>query len=135
MPRQSLQPENLFPSAPFAFAQVVTSSGARHVHCAGQTAWDPDMQLVGGDDLEQQLTFALENVRIALEAGGAAPRDIVRLTVYVVDYRPAQAQLIGTVLAEFLDPDNLPAATLLGVQSLAFPEFLVEVEATAVVDG
>jgi len=93
------------------------------------------MQLVGGDDLEQQLAFALENVRIALEAGGAGPRDIVRMTVYVVDYRPEQAQLIGKVLAEFLDPDNLPAATLLGVQSLAFPEFLVEVEATAVVDG
>ncbi len=134
MPIQTLQPEQLFPSAPFGFSQVVVSSGDRYIHCAGQTAWDNDMQLVGGMDLGKQMRKALENVGHALEAAGASPADVVRIMTFVVDYRPEYAAVLGQAMAEFFGADNLPAATLVGVQALAMPEFLVEVQATAVVE-
>ena len=134
MPIKTLQPEQLFPSAPFGFSQVVVSSGNRYVHCAGQTAWDENMELVGGMDLGQQMQKALENVGHALEAAGATPANVVRIMTFVVDYRPDQAMILGQTMAEFFDAENLPAATLVGVQALAMPEFLVEVQATAVID-
>ncbi len=134
MPIQTLQPEQLFPSAPFGFSQVVVSTGSRHIHCAGQTAWDADRQLVGGMDLGKQMQKALENVGHALEAAGASPADVVRIMTFVVDYRPDYAVVLGQAMAEFFGADTLPAATLIGVQALAMPEFLVEVQATAVVD-
>ena len=69
-----------------AFSQVVVSTGTKIIHCAGQTAWDKDMNIVGGDDLEQQTAQALENIKSALAAAGATMQDVVRLDVYVVDY-------------------------------------------------
>ena len=129
-----LQPEQLFPSSAFGFSQVVVSTGRRHIHCAGQTAWDKDMQLVGGMDLGQQMRKALENVGHTLEAAGASPADVVRIMTFVVDYRPEYAEVLGQAMAKFFGADTLPAATLIGVQALAMPEFLVEVQATAVVD-
>ena len=134
MPRSSLQPAELFAAAPFGFAQVVYSQGDRYVHCAGQTAWSKENALIGGDDLGAQLAAALENVRIALAEVGATPKDLVRVTTYVVNYQPDQVETVTKTLGEFFDADNLPACTLVGVQALALPEFLVEVEATAVLD-
>jgi enamine deaminase RidA (YjgF/YER057c/UK114 family) len=59
---------------------------------------------------------------------------VVRLRTYVVDYSPDKLAVLGPALAEFYG-DSLPAAnTLLGVSALAMPEFLIEIEATAVSD-
>lgn len=71
MTNQYLQPDDLWPSAQFGFSQVVVSTGTKIIHCAGQTAWDKDLNIVGGDDLEQQTTQTLENVQAALAAAGA----------------------------------------------------------------
>lgn len=131
--RQSIQPDTLFPSKHFGFSQVVISAGTKLVHCAGQTAWDKDLNIVGEGDLAKQMAKALENVGHALAAGGVTAKDVVRAVIYVVDYKPEHVEIITEALNGFFDADNLPANTLLGVQSLALPEFLVEIEVTAVV--
>ncbi len=135
MANQHIQPDELWLSSPHNFSQVVVSTGTRIIHCAGQTAWDKEMNIGGGDDLEQQMTQTLENVKTALAAGGATLQDVVRLDIYVVDYNADKVGIIGAVLGRFFDPDHLPANTLLGIQALALPEFLVEITATAVVDA
>ena len=135
MANQHIQPDELWPSAQYGFSQVVVSTGTKIIHCAGQTAWDKDMNLVGGDDLEKQLVQSLQNVKTALAAGGATLQDVVRLDIYVVDYNADKIPAVGAALGRFFDPDRLPANTLLGIQALALPEFLVEVTATAVVDA
>ena len=135
MANQHIQPDELWPSARYGFSQVVVSTGTKIIHCAGQTAWDKDMNLVGGDDLEKQLVQSLQNVKTALAAGGATLQDVVRLDIYVVDYNADKIPAVGAALGRFFDPDHLPANTLLGIQALALPEFLVEVTATAVVDN
>lgn len=134
MPKTIINPDTLFPSTPFGFSQVVASDGRKTVYCAGQAAWDKDMNFIGEGDLARQLDQALHNVRCALEAAGATPQDVVRVTTYVVDYGPDQIETITTALAAFFGAEHLPASTLLGVERLALPEFLVEIEVTAVID-
>ncbi len=134
MANQHIQPDELWPSARYGFSQVVVSTGTKIIHCAGQTAWDKDMNLVGGDDLEKQMVQSLRNVKTVLAAGGATLQDVVRLDIYLVDYNADKIPAVGAALGRFFDPDHLPANTLLGIQALALPEFLVEVTATAVVD-
>lgn len=135
MANQHIQPDDLWPSAQYGFSQVVVSTGTKIIHCAGQTAWDKNMNLVGGDDLEQQTAQALENIKSALAATGATMKDVVRLDVYVVDYDRDKIPAIGAAMSRYFDPDHLPANTLLGIEALAMPEFLIEITATAVVDA
>jgi len=135
MAKQSLQPADLFPSADYGFAQVVAAEGKKILFCAGQTAWDKDNNLIGADDLGKQMEKTLENISIALAAAGGTMQDVCRLTIYVVNYNPGMLDTIAAELAKAFDKDSLPANTLLGIQALAVPEFLVEMEATAVIDS
>ena len=135
MAKQFLQPADLFPSAEYGFAQVVAAEGKKLIFCAGQTAWDKDNNIIGGDDLGQQMAKTLENIGIALGEAGASLSDVCRLTIYIVNYNPGMLDTIAAELHKAFDADALPANTLLGIQSLALPEFLVEMEATAVIDS
>lgn len=133
MSRQSIQPEGLFASAPYGFSQVVVSSGQRMIHCAGQTANDKELNIIGAGNLEAQLKASFENVKIALAAAGAGPENVVSTRVYIVDYTPEYLGVIGSVMAGFFGAEHMPASTLIGVQALALPEFMCEIEATAVI--
>jgi enamine deaminase RidA (YjgF/YER057c/UK114 family) len=91
------------------------------------------MKIVGAGDLAAQARMALENVRLALAAAGATPADVVRMRVYVVNYKPDMIATLSGLFKEFFPAEAPPASTWLGVQSLAVPEFLIEIEVTAVV--
>jgi enamine deaminase RidA (YjgF/YER057c/UK114 family) len=129
-----LTPDTLFDSRPYAFTQVVVSESKRMIHCAGQTACDKNMKFIGLGDLAAQAEYALSNLGLALAAAGAGPGNVVQLRVYVVQYKPDYLPIIGTALGKFFAPHPCPANTLIGVQSLALPEFMIEIEATAVID-
>jgi enamine deaminase RidA (YjgF/YER057c/UK114 family) len=55
MSKQSFQPADLFPSADYGFAQIVSAEGKKLIFYAGQTAWDKDNNLIGGNDLGLQM--------------------------------------------------------------------------------
>ena len=134
MTADRLNPDTLYTSVEYGFSHAVISRGGTTVHCAGQVAWDRDHNLVGEGDLAAQTRQALENLRAVLAEAGAGPADIVRLRTYVVDHTPDKLGIIGPALAEFYGA-VLPAAnTLVGVPALALPGFLIEIEATAVID-
>jgi enamine deaminase RidA (YjgF/YER057c/UK114 family)/uncharacterized glyoxalase superfamily protein PhnB len=135
VPKEYLNPPSLFPSQAHGFSQVVAASGRRTLYLSGQTAWDAQRRLVGGDDLAAQARQAFGNVRTAVEAGGGRLEDVVSLRIYVVDYRPEKATAVAAALRESFPGPAMPATTWLGVTSLADPGFLIEVEATAVVEG
>ena len=134
MPKKHLNPPTLFPSLPLGFSQIVTARGGTTVYVSGQTAWDPEKRIVGGNDLGEQTRQALRNIRSAVETAGGAMSDVVSLRIYVVNYKRADARAIGEALSEFFPADAPPASTLLGVSSLAVEEFLIEIEAIAVID-
>ena len=66
---------------------------------------------------------------------GAKPADVTMLRTFVVDYRPEHAGLLAPHIRSFLGEGEPPASTLIGVQALAAPGLLVEIDAIAVVGG
>lgn len=101
---------------------------------SGQTAWDAGKQLVGGTDLAAQARQAFRNLRTVVEASGGTLADVVSLRLYIVDYRPEKAEAVGHALRESFAGPAKPAATWIGVASLADPGFLIEIEAIAVLE-
>jgi enamine deaminase RidA (YjgF/YER057c/UK114 family) len=134
MPKEYINPDSLFPSLPHGFSQVVIATGRKMVFVSGQTAWDMRKNIVGGDSVLEQARQAFRNLEKAMEAAGGTLKDIVALRIYVVDYQAESGTAVGTALREFFSPQNPPASTWIGVSALAAPEFLIEIEATAVLD-
>jgi enamine deaminase RidA (YjgF/YER057c/UK114 family) len=132
--KEHLNPKTLFPSLPHGFSQIVVASGRKRVFISGQTAWDAEKRIVGGSSLLEQARQALRNVQTAIEAAGGKLRDVVALRIYIVNYQAESASAIGNALREFFSPENSPASTWIGVSALAVPDFLIEIEATAVLD-
>lgn len=134
MTRKAINPDSLYGSVQYGFSHAVESRGARTIHCAGQVAWDSEYNLVGGGDAGAQARQALSNLKAVLAAAGATPADVVRIRTYVVNHSPELLEPIGMALGEFWGDVTPAANTWIGVQSLALPDFLVEIEATAQLD-
>ncbi|ATL87719.1 MULTISPECIES: RidA family protein [Streptomyces] len=120
-----------------AYRQVSIATGSRLVHMAGQVAWDAEGVTVGEGDLAAQVEQCYLNVGTALAGVGGSFDDVVKLTVYVVDWTPEKMPLFlegAARAAAKLGVTPVPPGTLLGVAALDVPEHLVEIEATAVLD-
>jgi enamine deaminase RidA (YjgF/YER057c/UK114 family) len=118
---------------PDSYTHVAIASGSRLVFIAGQVAEDADDNLVGPGDFAAQARQAFANLGRCLDAAGAAPEHVARITIYVVDHRPEYLAQISAARVEVFGAHK-PADTILGVQSLAEPGRLIEVEAIAVLD-
>ena len=116
-----------------AYTHAVSVSGGRTIFVSGQVALDEKGDLVGPADLRAQTKQVFENLHRALAATGARFEDVVKVTYYIVGYRPEQLPAIREVRSEYLSRTNPPASTLVGVESLFMDGVLIEVEATAVV--
>ena len=128
---QHLNPDGLHKNPAYSQA-VVVAGNAKNVYVGGQNAVDASGQVVGKGDLEAQTEQVLKNVETALAAGGAKLEHVVRWNVYIV-----QGQSVRPGFDAFRrawgDRPNPPAVTVVFVAGLANPDFLVEIDATAVV--
>lgn len=136
MTKEHLNPSDL-PNWSESFSQVVVvrTGTTRTIYVSGQVSVDAAHNVVGHGNLSQQAQMALENLSKALAAAGATPSDVVRLGIYVKDYKPEQAAVISRVLRNTFVVERMPTSTWLGVSSLALDELLIEIEATAVIDA
>jgi enamine deaminase RidA (YjgF/YER057c/UK114 family) len=135
MAKEFINPPAL-PNWEESFTQVITVPRvpAKTVYISGQVAVDREQNLIGEGDLGAQAMQAFRNVEAALAAGGATTADVVRLNIYVKDYKPADAAPLGEALRRYFPHEHLPTGTWLGVQALAKEGFLIEVDAIAVVE-
>ena len=102
----------------------------RALVCAGQTATDAEGAASHPGDMAGQFRLALENLDAVLAAGDMSLADVIRLTIYTTDVD--SLLLHYGVLGERLAAASvMPPVTLIGVARLAFPEPLVEIDATA----
>ncbi|MFN8633793.1 MAG: RidA family protein [Chloroflexota bacterium] len=101
------------------------------LYISGQLGLDPDGNLVGPGDAEAQAEQAYRNVKTIVEHFGGSMDDVVKITQYITDlaYRPLIAKPRDR---SFGTPG--PASTLVVVKGLAAPDYLVEIEATAILD-
>ncbi|MHB8771174.1 MAG: RidA family protein [Syntrophales bacterium] len=128
MPREIIQPKGVWDPRP-RFAQVVRTGNV--VYVAGQTAVDGDGNLVGKGEVEVQARQVFRNLEKCLAAVGADFDCVVKLNIYSTDL-DAHREVISRLRREyFREP---VASTTVQVSRLVDPDWLVEVEAVAVLD-
>ena len=115
------------------YTHVVKFGAGRLAFISGQVGVAPDGE-VAGDDLERQTRQAFANLGAALDSVGATPSDVAKFTTFVVNWSPELRPALTAGRGDFFG-DEPPAATLVGVQALASPALLVEVEATVVLSS
>ena len=116
-----------------AFTNVVVVEGnVRTVHIGGQDAINASGEIVGKGDIVAQVEQILANLRAALAAGGAGPEHIIKWNIYIVEGQSLQAGFAAFQNA-WPEVPNPPAITGVIVSALAHPDYLVEMDAVAVV--
>ncbi len=127
-----IDPAALCPPVQGLYAHVVIAPAGRTAYLSGQIALDASGELVGPGDHAAQALQAFLNVKLALAGVGATPADLVRHNIYVVGHTPDLVPVIfGAAQRAYGDPWPRTSSTLLGVQALGLPGWLIEVEATA----
>lgn len=125
---ERIQPDGL--ATPPTYSHVVKAGNT--IYIAGQVSQDEQGNLVGAGDFVAQANQVFENLGKALASAGAGFRDLVKTNVYVTD--PRYRELLRDVRNRYLDSAALPTSTLVVVAGLALPEYLLEIEAVAVVE-
>jgi enamine deaminase RidA (YjgF/YER057c/UK114 family) len=134
MAKTRIQPEGLFQRKlkdHVLYSHVVVAAGKSMVFIAGQLSRNKAGEIVGAKDMRAQIRQVGENLRIALEAAGARPEDLVKTTTYVTDideffkHPETRAEIFG---------QSLPTSTTVEVRRLSHPDLMVEIEAIAMID-
>jgi len=116
---------------PPTYAQGVKVTGAQTIlYIAGQVAYDDKGGPAHRGDFKAQARSVFQAVKAQVEAGGGTMDNIVKINTYLTDIRH-RADLVP-IREEFLGKKS-PASTLVAVAALAQPEWLIEVEAVAVI--
>jgi 2-iminobutanoate/2-iminopropanoate deaminase len=133
--RDRLQPNTLFvrkegQSVLYSQVVVVQATDHKQIYVAGQTPRDPKGNSIGKGDMRAQIEQVGNNIKCALEAAGATLADVVRTTTYVTDMDEYFKH--SDVRMRFFG-EALPTSTTVQVARLSRPEFMVEIEAFAIV--
>ena len=116
-----------------AYSQMVSTQGPlKTIYIGGQNSTNKEGQVVGKGDIKAQAVQALNNLKIALAAGGASLSNVIKWNVFIVQGQ--DSKLAFEALQEDLKKiPNPPIVTGLYVAALAHPDFLLEMDAIAVV--
>ena len=118
---------------PRGYTHVVSVAGGRTVYISGQVSANAKGEVVGRGDIKAQTAQVFENLRIALAAAGAGPKDVVKINMFVVNLKADDLPGVREIRNSFFANLEPPASTLVGVTALAGPDWLIEIEAIAVV--
>lgn len=132
MPLEPINPKGMYQPNHNIYSQVVKATGGTQVHVAGTVPFDEAQNVVGIGDMRAQVLKILENLEISLNAGGAGRADVVRMNVFAVDVEAYVSEGAPEVVAFF--GDTKPVSTTVQVPRLVHPDWLVEIEATAIID-
>lgn len=102
------------------------------VEVTGTVAVDQDNQLVGGDDAYEQTKFIIQKIEGVLKQAGAELKDVVRTRMFVTDIKRWEeyAKAHGEFFKEIK-----PCTTMVEVSRLIGPDYLIEIEATAILEN
>jgi enamine deaminase RidA (YjgF/YER057c/UK114 family) len=100
------------------------------IEVTGTVAVDENSKLVGGNDAYEQTRFVIQKIETVLQKAGASLKDVVRTRMFVTDI--SRWEEYGKAHGEFFK-DIKPCTTMVEVSKLISPEYLVEIEATAII--
>ena len=127
-------PETMFvPTA--GYSQVAEIRSGTLAYIAGQVPLDKSGNLVGKDDFLAQAEQVFRNIKAAVEAVGGSFSDVVKLNYYCVEaVEPSLIPQMLQVRDQFVNTKAPPASTFVVIKRLVRPEWLIEIEAVAVVN-
>ena len=134
-----LERKNLFPDTLYRrvvdghllYAPVVTVRGGTTIYVSGLVSRDKQGNVIGKGDMAAQIRQVGENLRLSLESAGATLKDLVRTCTYVTDIDEFFKHVD---MRQKYFGQALPTSSTIGVSRLSHPDFLVEVEAFAVIE-
>ena len=122
-----IEKEYLEPNEGFSQTVVVKTGNFKTIYISGQIG--------NGEDLEAQTIATFQNLEKQLTNCNATFKDVVKMNTYIVNFNPeVDLPVFRKIRKEFLGDENYPASTLIGVESLGRKEWLIEIEAIAVVE-
>lgn len=124
-----INPTTLYDGAAIGMSQAKTDTDSGLVFISGQVAWDANHE-TKSPDIADQTRCAIENLKIVLAEANASINSILHLRIYVRGEVADHMEKIAPVMAEYFATSR-PAVTGIGVASLASPDLLIEIEATA----
>ena len=101
------------------------------IEVTGTVAVDDNSALVGGNNAYEQTKFIIQKIEKALHSAGASLKDVVRTRMFVTDI--SRWEEYGKAHGEFFR-DIKPCTSMIEVKGLIAPEYLIEIEATAVLE-
>ena len=116
---------------PLGYTHVVETHGSRTIYVSGQVALDSTGNLVGVDDLHAHATQVFNNLTAALAAVGATFEHVVKLTYFLLDI--SQIAVVRAVRDQYINTQQPPASSAVEVRRLVRDEWLIEIEAIAVI--
>jgi enamine deaminase RidA (YjgF/YER057c/UK114 family) len=120
-------------SRPSGYSHVAKVTGGTMVYIAGQVALDREGRLVGEDDFGAQVRQVFANLNEAVKSAGGSFADVIKLNYYCVDRVDRnQLPVVRETRDEYVDTQAPPVSTFIFVRDLVKPEWLIEIEAVAV---
>jgi enamine deaminase RidA (YjgF/YER057c/UK114 family) len=118
------------------YSHLAEVRGGRLVYIAGQVAQDVSGALVGNTDFRAQVGQVFANLKTAVEAAGGSFADIIKLNYFCCErVAPADLPCVREIRDQFVNTAAPPVSTFVFVSRLVRPEWLIEIEAVALVDG
>ncbi len=134
MEREHINPTGVYKHP--AFTRVVTVKGPmKIIFIAGQTPSNENYQCIAPGDFRAQFVAVMESLEIQLKAAGASWDDVVYRRVFVLDVDEFLKVGSDPNTPRFGDPDRPPPSTMVGVTRLSHPDFLIEIDLTAIVEA
>ena len=133
MQRKTINPPTVFNSLQYGFSQAMEVREGRRILLSGQVGVDADERTVGPGIAEQTAT-ALDNIAKVLAAAEGELSHVIMLRLYIVESARDQQEPIAAALRERF-PNNPPPSSWIIVSGLSLPEWLIEIEAEALIPG
>ena len=122
-----IEKEYIEPNEGFSETVVVKTGNFKTLYISGQIG--------DGANLEAQTITTFQNLEKQLQNCNATFKDVVKMNTYIVNFNPeADLPIFRKVRKQFLGNEDYPASTLVGIQSLGKNEWLIEIEAIAVIE-
>ncbi|RMT63827.1 hypothetical protein ALP29_00326 [Pseudomonas syringae pv. avii] len=131
MQRKVINPTTVFNSLQYGFSQAMEVPEGRRIMLSGQVGVDAQEHTVG-PGIAEQTAAALDNIEKVLAEVGGDLSHVIMLRLYIVESaREQQASIAHALLERF--PHNPPPSSWIIVSGLSLPQWLIEIEAEAVI--
>ncbi|KGD87827.1 endoribonuclease L-PSP [Achromobacter sp. RTa] len=132
MSRTVVNPDSVFDSVQYGFSQAVIVTGQRRMLLSGQVGVDADARTVG-PGLQEQTEAALDNIERVLAVAGGTLGQVIMLRIYICESAREDQEVIAQALRDRFKKDPPPSSWII-VSGLSLPEWLIEIEAEAMLD-